>query len=76
MKSLFTLLLAVGSLTTVFAQNKNDRYGKNDNNEKRDYAYNDRRYSETFSMSYKEKEFASATRGEAKLDDIKKILIQ
>jgi hypothetical protein len=36
---------------------KNDRYGKNDNNEKRDYAYNDRRYSETFSMSYKEKEF-------------------
>ena len=45
MKSLFTLLLAVGSLTTVFAQNKNDRYGRNENNTSYDSKSNNGGYS-------------------------------
>lgn len=83
MKTLFTLLLTIGSLASVFAQNKNDRYGRDDNNtayesrnnnggyskrnagpdisdrnnDKRDYAYNDRGYNESFSMNYREREF-------------------
>ncbi|MEO6000036.1 MAG: hypothetical protein ABIN89_24570 [Chitinophagaceae bacterium] len=87
MKTLFTLLLTVGSLTSVFAQNrndnKNDRYGRDDNNaaydsksnnggysrpnagtdvydrnnDKRDYAYNDRHFNESFSMTAREREF-------------------